>query len=474
VLSYLDALALMTRLSAELDVRAKRTAVYDRYYRGEHPLAYSSERFRQAFGGRLDAFADSWCPLVVDAAEERLNVDGFRFGDDTAADRDAHRLWQTLGMDAESQLAHVESLINGVSYVLVWPGESEGDDPSVTIEHPDEVLVMLTPGARRQRAAAIKRWTGEDGLVHVNLFTPEALYKWRSTSRAVDGFLLEGAGLGAWERRTVSGEEWPLPNPLGVVPVVPLVNRPRLLKPHGESELHNVLPLQDAVNKLTADLLIASEFGAFRQRWATGLDIPTDPVTGEPVEPFAVAIDRLWIGENPETKFGEFSESSLDGYVRAIELFVQHVASQTRTPPHYFYLGGGQPPSGESIKSAETGLVAKVRRKQRHYGESWEEVMRLIFAAKGDDARASVTHAETLWADPESRSEAEHVDAALKRKALGVPFRQLMEDVGYSQAQIERFDAMRQEESALLGGLDALFSGVTSATAPTLAPGTSV
>ena len=31
-----------------------------------------------------------------------------------------------------------------------------------------------------------------------------------------------------WTRLEVPDEPWPLPNPLGVVPVVPLPNRPRL------------------------------------------------------------------------------------------------------------------------------------------------------------------------------------------------------------------------------------------------------
>ena len=197
-------------------------------------------------------------------------------------------------------------------------------------------------------------------------------------------------------------------------------------------------------------MLVASEFGAFRQRWVTGMEIPRDPETNQPVEPFRAAVDRLWMSENPEVKFGEFSSTDLVPYVKSVEMLVQHVASQTRTPPHYFYLSG-QFPSGESIKSAETGLVAKARRKMRHLSESWEEVMRLAFAVE-DDERADFAAAETIWADPESRTEGEHVDATLKKKALDVPIQQLWEDLGYSPQQIERFRGMLAE-SAFLNAL---------------------
>jgi hypothetical protein len=152
------------------------------------------------------------------------------------------------------------------------------------------------------------------------------------------------------------------------------------------------------------------------------------------------------MSENPAVKFGEFNQTDLAPYVKSVEMMVQHIASQTRTPPHYFYLSG-QFPSGESIKSAETGLVAKARRKMRHLSEAWEEVMRLAFSVE-DDERAEFSEAETIWADPESRTEGEHTDATLKKKALGVPLQQLWVDLGYSPQEIARFKEMHEEMAA--------------------------
>jgi hypothetical protein len=73
----------------------------------------------------------------------------------------------------------------------------------------------------------------------------------------------------AWELR-----EEPITHDLGEVPVVPFVNRPRLSRPFGESELADVIPLADAVNKLATDMMVTSEFSASKRRWATGLEIP--------------------------------------------------------------------------------------------------------------------------------------------------------------------------------------------------------
>lgn len=443
-----DAHELVTKLDEALDERAHAIEVYSNYYEGQQRLLYSSEKWRRAFGGLFTQFSDNWCALVVDAVEERLDVQGFRFGD-TAGDDDAWAIWQRNGLDADSQIAHEEALIYGVSYALVW--FDDDGRAKVDVESPEQTLVVYTPGSRRQRAAGLKRWQADDKTVFATLYMPDFLWKWQSKGPTTD---VRSSRAGAWEPREEAGEPWPLPNPLGVVPIVPYVNRPRLMPrrrsgSEGASEIAQVIPIQDAINKLLLDMLVASEFGAYRQRWVTGLDIPTDPVSGQPVEPFKAAVDRLWMSENPEVRFGEFGQTDLTPYTKSVEMLVQHVASQTRTPPHYFYLSG-QFPSGESIKSAETGLVAKARRKMRHWSESHEELMRLCFLVE-NDPRAVFTQAETIWADPESRTEGEHVDASLKKKALAVPVQQLWEDLGYSPQQTERFKAMLAESAYLLG-----------------------
>jgi hypothetical protein len=57
--------------------------------------------------------------------------------------------------------------------------------------------------------------------------------------------------------------------------------------------------------------------------------------------------------------------------------------------------------------------------------------------------------AETIWRNTESRSEAQVVDAAVKKQALGVPFEQNMEDIGYSPQVIDRMLAMKETDAFL-------------------------
>lgn len=430
------------------DPRGTRLALetYYNYFDGKHNLAFATKRFEEAFGKQLSEVADNWCALPIQAPQERMTIQAFRFKEVTF-DKDAWRIWQRNELDALSTVHTESTLTSGYGYALVWADDDQ--QAVITIEDPRQVIVAYEPGTRK-RAAALKRWTDEwTGRTNVTLYLPDALYKWRSIG---EGILLP-SGLSSWEERNEDGEEWPLLNPLGIVPMVEFTNDPSLLM-EGRSEIRRVIPIQDGINKLTADLFIASEFSAFRQRWATGIDIPKDPDTGKPVEPFKSAVDRLWAVASENAQFGEFGATDLKNYVDAIEMLIHHIAAQTRTPRHYFFQSG-QAPSGDSIKSAETGLVAKVTgEKFPTFGERWEEVIRLAFRVEGDP-RQNELDVETRWADPEYRTEGELTDAVIKKFKAGlIPWEQALEDCGYTAKQIERMRGQRVSEALMTQGAD--------------------
>lgn len=429
---------LVYKLENRLNERWARISKFDAYYRGDHEMKFASTKFVAAFGRMFLDAADNWMPLVVSAPLERLTVQGFRLGNSTSGDRRLWDIWQANDMDAQSVLLFREALINGMAYTMVSPFLAEGPEgkPLITVEHPSQMIGVRSAANRRVRIAALKVWVNEDERKLATLYTPDFVYKLQGTHK--------GAGA-RFEPRETNGEAWPLPNPLGVVSVVPIENQQRMLG-EGESELTGLLPTQDRINKLSFDMMIAAEYAAYRQRYGIGIKVETDPETGKPVAPFEHAVDRLWVTSNPNAKFGEFEATDLSNYVKGIETQVQHLAAQSRTPPHYLLGQSGAFPSGESLKSTETGLNKKVGGHQMAYGDGLEETGRLALRVAGINARGA-SSMETVWADPESRTESEHVDSIVKKLALGVPLRQLWEDIGYSQETIDRFLVMLREEA---------------------------
>jgi hypothetical protein len=429
--------AWLTYLEKKLVAQQREIDLYERYYNGEHRLAFATLKFRQSFGYLFRALADIWCEIVVDAPVERLFVEGFRFGKDEPADTNAWDIWQANGLDSESVMAHTEAVKDGRSYILIGPDEHETGYPQITVEHASQVVVEHAPGNRRIRLAALKKWRDDDGYEYATLYLPDRIWKWETKEPSK---YPPSDGIGKnWVPR--AGEESGRNHTAPSVPMIPLYNNPTMLG-DGRSDLMPAIPLQDAINKEVADMLVASEFAAFQQRVITGLQVDSDPNDPE-AEAKAradmeqrAAVNRIWAVESPEAKVFSLPASDLGNYTKAIELLLQHLAAQTRTPPHYL-LGQMVNVSGDALKAAETGLVAKVKRKQIDFSDSWEEAIRLALKLKGGEQPDKPMNAETIWRDPEYRSEGEQVDAALKLRALAVPLEALWERIGASPQQVE-------------------------------------
>ncbi|MFD7776672.1 phage portal protein [Streptomyces sp. NPDC059753] len=392
----------------------------------------------------------NWTSLVLDSPVERLGVDGFRFGgsdgdgDSVKADDDAHRIWRENGMKAESGLVHYGALSQRRAFVLV----ERGDDgrPVLTHETPRQVAVEHAQGSRRKLAAGLKLWRDDwTGHTRATLWTPETIYNFVTKSQAPT-FSGNAASLRGWDAFALpNSTETETPNALSVVPLVPFINR-RNRRPEGFAEHEDVLSVQNRINLSLINLIAAMKYGAFRQRWAAGLQVDEDPVTGAKIQPFQLDIRKLWTTDDTEVKFGEFAATDLAPYVRAVEAAVQDLAAISRTPPHYL-IGAVVNVSGDALKAAETGLVAKVKDRQAGFGESWENVMRLAFRVIGDTAKAEAYDLETVWRDPESRTVSELADAAVKKSSAGVPWRQRMEDMGYTPSQISRMEIDRASDA---------------------------
>lgn len=435
--STLSPAAWLERLTAKLDQRWYQTmGACDAYFEGDQVLAYATATWREAFGSlfRLPP-ADNWMPLIVESKVERMEVLGFRFGKQQSADDSAWDIWQANGLDAESDMAHTEAAKLGEAYWLVEPPQQgSSDPPRITLEIPHEMIVACAPGDRRTRVAALKKWVDDDGYVYATLYLPDYIFKYRSQQKASTGRKI------AWQRRP--GDEGGV-NPLGVVPVVPLRNSPTPMG-GGTSDLKVAMPIQDVVTKLLIDMVLTSEFMAFPQRVLLGVEVPKDPVTGQPIRAaqLQAARSRLWAFEGENAKVAEFKAADLTNYVEARQHLIHGIAAKTRCPPHYI-LGEMVNVSGDALTAAEAGLTSKTRRHSKPIGEGHEETMRLSFLAMGDKARAAVVSAETIWRNPERLSLGQIADAAVKKKDAGVPWAQIMEDLNYSQSQIARMQAMK-------------------------------
>lgn len=438
----------LRRLHTQIANRLPYLELMDAYYSGDHPLPWLPRQAQQEFRRILRMTRSNYMGLVVDATAERLQVEGFRLPGQKTADADTWRLWQYNNLDDDADKGILEALIGGVAYTLVQPNGT--NTPDIFIEHGSQAIVEYEPGSnRRRKAAGLKLWVDDwTALLNATLYLPDWVYKFEAAnpkSGALDPKKL------TWRPRTVRGETWPARNTLGEVPLTELPNNPRL-RTGGVSEIDDVIDIQDRANKTIADRLMTQDYGAFPQKWATGY--PEEDSSGNPVEPIDIGRDRVVATDVAETKFGQWETAPLDPYNAAKREDVKDIASRTRTPAQYL-LGEMSNVNGETLKASESGLVAKVRQRQRPFEGGLVDTM--VLARKAAGLTVPPARISAIWRNPEFRTEGETTDAGIKQLASGIrDLRSAREFVGISQSEIADIEAREATT-----GLDATLARIT-------------
>ena len=399
------------------------------YYRNRQGFPWIDDRrIANDYRRMVEKSRSNFMRIVVDSVAERLEVNGFRLSpaESQAADDDAWMIWQTSGMDALSKKGFNAALVGRRCYWSI--AEGDNGTPRIALEDPRNTWVEFSQNTASEREWAARVWKRGD-VEHARYWDDERTVRLERGQR----------GWEVVDESVYSG--------LGVVPVVPMVNRASLWTPYGESEIDDVTETQDRINETLFYRMLAGYFVAHPQKWVTGL-VPDYDEDGNPIEPFDVGIDRILAVASEQAKFGSFPQADLRPYIEAVEQDVLHIAVQTRTPRHYL-IEQGQAPSGDAMKSAETGLVAKVRDKQVEYGEALEETMRI--ARRMQSGADTPPDSEIMWADPEYRTEGELVDALVKMGSLGVPAEFLWERWGMTPQEVARVKRMAVTERVLAG-----------------------
>lgn len=406
---------------------------YEDYYIGDHKLEFATDRWKDVFGNEFEEFSDNWCQVVVDSPVQRLEIDGWDVDGKPKGDVNiAEDIWDDNNLQVEADDLHTQAFVKGDAYLIVWKNPDDPDN-KIDIFYNDAVdVAVVYDGANRRRIArGAKRFQDTDGQWHLVLYYPDRIEKWISPrNQAVNQEAL-------WHSMNDFSDVpqgWQLDgpqilNPYGIVPIFHFKNRASG-RTHGVSELKPVIPVQNAVNKLLMDLMVGSEFGSFRQKWMAG--------AGHPKDGWKSGASRIWATTDANAKFGEFGQIDLEPLVKAIDLVVGHVAKITQTPLHYLRSSGDMP-SGEAMKTSESGLVKKCLARQKTWGATWSAAM--TFAVRlmtGEEPKQKLI---PIWQSPETRHDLEQAQTAQLKSVLGIPLRQLWsEHFGYSEEQVKEFE----------------------------------
>ena len=427
-----EANAVASRLVQSSAPGRVKLSILTRYMRGQQPEPWLPDGIDDEYREIAKASASNWLQLVVGAVGQGLIADGF--GSLGESSRVWSECWQANGMDARQHALNEAALVHGHAYLIVMP------------DRVDATRVAMRPETAERMAVEYASPDDEWPVVAVRTVSKDRVEVYDADAR----YLLVGK-LGA---AAMSVDE----HPFGSTPVAKVQADLSLLgSPRGE--IAQVIPIQNRIVDATFNLQMVAKYGAFPQRWISGM------VAEAGEAPVRAYVDSIITADDPDTRFGQFAPADLRQFVDALETHIRHLAAITQTPPHYL-LGSVVNLSADALAAAESGLQRKIRSRREMLAEGYESALRLAAQVIGDEATVEDPSAQLHWQDVESRSLAQTSDALLKLAQLGVPVEMLFRMIpGWTQTDAEEATQMAQSG----GGLDALVRQlIGNTTSPTL------
>lgn len=362
--------------------------------------------------------------LVRDAFAQNLAVVGFRSASE-AENEAVWGTWQAQRLDARQAEVHRSAVTYGTSYAVATNG-------IVRLRTPRQIIaVYADPQVDEWPIYALETWVDQSGPRPVRrgtLYDSEFIYPLNLgfTTKVKGELPLQVTPRYEDDAETLSD---PKRHGASVCPVVRFVNA-RDAEDMVVGEVEPLIDEQRAINTVNFDRLTVSRFGAFPQKYAIGWS------ASGAAELARASAARLMAFEDETVKVGDFKQASVEPYNSILEEMLVHVAMEAQIPVSAF--GKMVNLSADALAMAEAPHQRKLIEKRESFGESWEQLLRLLAEMDGEDVRED---AEVIWRDTEARSFAQVVDGIVKLNAAGVPIETLLEDVpGWSQ---QRVDAAR-------------------------------
>lgn len=371
-----------------------------------------------------------WLGLVVTTVAQCMYVDNYRSSveqDPDAPRRGPWWTWSRNGFDRRQIPVHRAALTYGYSYVKVLPGEDfRGESMSVmTGVSPRKMWAVY-------RDPAVDDWPmlamhvdpqpGESSLVRV--YDEEFEYFLSVDSEGANPEFIEARHHGA-----------------GVPPVVRYTNQLDL-DGRADGEVEPYIGAARRINKTAYDRLLAQHYNSWKVRTVTGMAKPDTDDESEQIR-LLLRQNDLLIAEDADTKFGTLDETPLEGFISSWRADVEALAAVSQTPAHQL-TGQLVNLSAEALAAARSALTQKVFERQKSFGASHSQTLRLAAHLEGDEEYAADVLGRVSWQDMEIRSMSQAVDALGKAATmLDVPKRALWARIpGVERSDVDEWAEM--------------------------------
>lgn len=415
------------------------------YYRGEVGEVFTSPAVQRALKGNILGFNVNLACRPVDAVLDRVEIASISAGEDDALSQQLRDLvWNANKMGRYSKIVHRGSLVFGDSYLIVWPTPGEEDEAQgvqINYNSPKTTRVFYDPEDPKKKSYAAKTWVidphSDKRRTRLNLYYEDRVERYISKPGS------KGEVAEEFDEYTEDGEQWPIPNPFGEIPVFHF----RTDEPYGRPEHRNAWGPQNAITKIGATQMANIDFSAFPQRWmiTEGIGQIGGAQAGIEWDDEQSPLDRhsglesgpgkVWNLPDTIKEVGQFEPADPKNFLDPMAQYVRLMASSTGTPLRHFD-PQGEIPSGEALRADEAPLAARIKDREEWWEETWNEA--LVFAAKV--VGLPVEQVDIQWAPVQVVDDKEGWETVLLKIEAGVPAEKALVEAGYLSSLVAQWE----------------------------------
>ena len=440
-------------------LRKDREDVFDichKYFNGDHLLPYAPRDATDQIKDLQQRSITNWIPLLVNLPSQVSFVDGYRrgtFGSTNEPDGSSkpagnvdrfspeYEEWQKNGFDARQAVVYRSALMYGHAFVRV------------NTRNPEKIKLEVL--STRNTVAYFEDPVND--VIPSHLLT----IKYYARSEKLPGYAIFMDGENEYDLDITKEGEFKvrevIPNKR---PHVPVVRYTCYIDDEGATMgvIRPIIPMQDRVNQAAFSTNITADFGAFKVRTAAGLQVSfkrdangepiLDPETGRPIpEPVVVTQARMLVSGDPNTKFSQLDETPLAGYLANEDQATKNLAAIAQFPLHAL-MGNVSNLSAEALNSLEAQFMRFLQHLHTSWGESHEQLFRLISDALGDQAGSSSFGGEVRWRDMSSKAFSAMLDGLSKGvDSLGIPQRAAWALIpGVTSGDLADWEKLKEDE----------------------------
>ncbi len=399
----------LERAYKTIEAEKRYYQLYWEYYDGAQRLVYSENRLEEVFGKSNARFNQNLCAMVIDSVLDRLEMSGFDAEDKTVKTR-IDEMWNKNFMHLDTYDVHEAVGVCGEAFVIV---DREGEQPVIYNNDPRLCHMFYKSDKPKVKDYAAKMWRDEETNKHkMTLYYPDRIEYYISSG---DKEPTNAAAFVPDDPASVVNED-------GAIPVFHYrLNRRRV-----KSLLNDVITLQDAVNKLFVDEMVASEFASIPQRWAiANVDTKTIVSRAGGFLIIPPSEDGASVGQFPTADLSQFNET-IDNWVNAVSVI-------THVPKHYL-MSAGSNISGDALIVMESPLVKKVKKIQEILSVTWRELAVYLLMISGVDV--DISDINVVWEKVETVQPLAEAQARQISTQTGIPLVTELKREGWSEEEI--------------------------------------